>query len=63
MLLRVICNDGTFDLVKDFVLTSLIESCEVSKFKRAGGWVDARSPEVRRLDRVTIYMGPERRIC
>ena len=63
MLLRVIYKDGSFDLVKSFLLTSLIDSCEVLKFKRSSGWVDAGSSEVRRLDRVTHYDGPERRSC
>lgn len=61
MMLRVIYTDGTFDLVKDSMLKTLIESCEVTKFKRSAGWVDIGSPYVRRSGSENNYSGPERR--
>ena len=61
MMLRVIYTDGTFDLVKDLMLTSLIASCGISKFKRASGWVDISSPHIRSSGRESDYFGHERR--
>ena len=61
MLLHVVYTDGTFDLVKGPMLTSLIESSGVSKFKRSNGWVDINSPYVRRSGSESDYWGPERR--
>ena len=61
MMLRVVYTDGTFDLVKGLMLTSLIESSGVSKFKRSSGWVDVSSPHIRRSGSESDYIGPERR--
>ncbi|WP_342666823.1 GSU3473 family protein [Geopsychrobacter electrodiphilus] len=59
--MRVIYTDGTFDLVKDFSLNRLIETCRIIKFKRESGWVDIRSQQIRRKGRDENYFGPERR--
>ena len=62
MMLPVLYTDGTFDFVKDFMLTSLIESSRILKFKRSSGWVEVDSPYIRRADGSGDYSGPERRI-
>ena len=61
MLLRVIYTDGTFDFVKDSMLSAMIESCKVAKFKRASGWIEIGSSHVRRVGSEENYCGPERR--
>jgi hypothetical protein len=61
MMLRVVYTDGTFDLVKGLMLTTLIESSGVSKFKRSSGWVDINSAYVRKSGSESDYCGPERR--
>lgn len=61
MLLRVIYTDGSFDIVNQSALRTLIESCKVAKFKRSDGWVDIGSPHVRGIRSARIYSGPERR--
>jgi hypothetical protein len=60
-MLRVIYTDGTFDLVKDFMLRFLIESYEVAKFKRSSGWVEIGSPNVRGVGGESNYCGSEKR--
>ena len=61
MLLHVMYTDGTYDLVKDFTLSALIENSKVLRLKRSTGWVDIKSPDVRRTGRDNNYNGPERR--
>jgi hypothetical protein len=61
MILRVIYTDGSFDFVNDFMLSLLIQSRKVAKFKRSNGWVDADSQHVRRAGNKGSYTGPERR--
>ena len=61
MMLRVVYTDGRFDLVNDFMLSLLIQSRKVTKFKRSSGWVDADSQHVRRAGNKGDYCGPERR--
>ena len=59
MLLRVVYNDGNYDFVNGAELKTLIESREITLFRRPDGWVHIDSPKVRRTNR--RYMGPEKR--
>lgn len=61
MLLHVMYTDGTYDLVKDFTLSSLIETSKIARLKRSNGWVDINSPDARRVGSDQNYNGPERR--
>lgn len=60
MLIPVIYPNGRHDMVKDFMLSRMIEEMEISQFKRKEGWVNIKTDPVRRK-RSLIYSGPERR--
>ena len=47
-------------MIKDFLLTRLINDQSITKFKRSNGWVDITSPEIRQTSQ-SDYQGPERR--
>lgn len=61
MLLHVEYLDGKRDLVNKSMLTTLIESRLITKFKRSDGWIDIDLPQVRKPDRPRNHKGPERR--
>lgn len=61
MLISVIYQDGKHDMVKDFILSRLIEEQKIAKFKRSDGWVDIKSGPLRTAPGRTRYTGPERR--
>jgi len=60
MLIPVIYPNGRHDMVKDFLLTRLIEQDEIIQFKRKEGWIDIKSDKIRDNKR-KYYSGPERR--
>lgn len=57
MLIPVIYNDDSYDLVEDIVLNELIRSDRIKAFKRSGGWVRIGEDPIRKIE----YRGPERR--
>lgn len=59
MMIPVIYQNGRHDMVKDFLLTKLIDQEEISQFKRSEGWVDIKKGKLRRT--TGHYFGPERR--
>jgi len=61
MLIPVIYPNGKHDLVKDFLLSRLIDDKSIVQFKRSSGWVSTTANNIRRLDR-TLYDGPKRRL-
>jgi hypothetical protein len=61
MLIRVMYDDGRFDMVKPELLDKLLNSRKVSSFKRLGGWAVVGRDPVRSKRRDTDYKGPERR--
>ena len=61
MLIRVVYQDGKFDLVSELALSFLIESRAIEKFQHSDGWVDIDSPHVRKAGRKGSYWGSERR--
>ena len=61
MLLCVEYLNGTHGQVNGPMLTSLIESRLIAKFKRSDGWFDVDLPQVRKVDRPRNHKGSERR--
>ncbi len=60
MLIRVMYEDGSFDMVRNDMLDILVANLKVKKIRRASGWVDVENDETRRsLGRP--WEGPERR--
>ncbi len=60
MMIPIVYTNGRHDMIKDFMLSKLIDSRGISKFKRSSGWVDINSSEVRNSFK-SDYTGPERR--
>ncbi len=60
MLISVIYPDGKHDMVKDYLLTKMIEQQAIRQFKRSDGWISIDSDKVRGRGR-KFYNGPERR--
>ena len=61
MMIRVMYNDGRFDMVKPQLLDTLLSNQRVTSFKRAGGWAVVGRDPVRASRRSGKYHGPERR--
>lgn len=61
MMIRVMYNDGRFDMVKPQLLDTLLTSQRVTSFKRAGGWAVVGRDPVRTSRRGGKYHGLERR--
>ena len=62
MMIRVMYDDGRFDMVKPQVLESLLQSNTVTSFKRAEGWVVVGRDAIRNSHPAQEYNGPDRRI-
>lgn len=60
MLIRVIYNNGSHDMVKRWVLDRLLQEGKVKQFRRAGRWV-APGHDLMRREGERIYRGNERR--
>lgn len=60
MLIPIIYPDGRHDLVKNHLLTGLIDRKEITCFKRSDGWVDIKKGPLRKTRR-QFYSGRERR--
>lgn len=63
MLIRVMYDDGRFDMVKPQLLDTLLRSQKVTSFKRSGGWAVIGRDPVRAQRRDQSYSGPERRVA
>jgi len=61
VLISVVYADGKHDMVKEFILTRLLEEKRIESFKRSDGWVDVRTGYLRGSGRPSGYDGPERR--
>jgi len=61
MMIRVMYNDGRFDMVKPDRLDDLIEKEVVTSFKRSTGWVVVGRDPIRNSGRAD-YGGAERRV-
>jgi hypothetical protein len=61
MLIRVMYNDGRFDMVKPSLLDSLLDQQVITSFKRANGWAVVGRDVIRSSSR-SNYRGTERRL-
>jgi len=48
MLVRVMYEDGRFDMVRNDMLDILVANMKVRKIRRASGWIDVAHDRVRR---------------
>ena len=62
MLIPVIYPNGKHDLVKDYLLSRLIDDKGIIKFKRSNGWVSATASNIRNTEKLSYYDGPKRRL-
>lgn len=62
MMLRVMYNNGTFDLVNQRLLDVLLAGAKLTGFVRAGHWVFVGRDPIR-ATRDPAYRGEERRRC
>lgn len=60
MLVRVMYEDGIFDMVRNDVLDILVANKRVKKIRRSSGWVDVESDPIRN-SLGKNWSGPERR--
>lgn len=63
MLIRVMYEDGRFDMVKPNLLESLLQNNTVTSFKRSEGWVVVGRDAIRSSQSSQAYNGPDRRTC
>ena len=61
MLIRVIYDDGKFDMVKPQMLDKLLEANKVNSFKRHSGWVVIGRDVLRNSRSANDYKGQNRR--
>jgi hypothetical protein len=61
MLIQVSYSDERFDYVKDFMLDQLIDSGQITGFRRTSGWVTVGVDPVRKRSEAATYQGLERR--
>jgi hypothetical protein len=62
MLIRVTYDDGTYDMVKPKLLDLLLETENLTSFKRSDGWAVVGRDALRR-SRSQDHKGEERRAC
>ena len=62
MLIRVIYEDGKFDMVKPQMLDKLLEANKVNSFKRNTGWVVIGRDVLRKSSNSNDYKGQDRRL-
>jgi hypothetical protein len=60
MMIRIMYNDGNFDIIKPGLLNALIEKEAITSFKRSDGWIVIGRDPIRRGGN-RAYAGPERR--
>lgn len=60
MMIRVMYNNGSFDIVKPAMLNMLLSDNRISSFKRAVGWAVVGRDPVRGIGGMG-YVGPDRR--
>ena len=61
MLIRVIYNQGRFDMIKPQLLDHLLLENTLQSFKRSDGWVFVDKDPIRNDSQTQNYHGPERR--
>ena len=63
MLIRVMYDDGKFDMVKPQMLDTLLETKRVTSFKSEEGWTVIGRDNIRSNLKSQGYQGLERRFC
>jgi hypothetical protein len=63
MLIRVMYDNGKFDMVKPQLLGNLLEIKRVARFKRSENWAVVGRDPIRSNHQSQNYKGPERRTC
>lgn len=63
MLIRVMYDDGRFDMVKPQMLEMLLGSNRLTGFQRSHGWAVVGRDAIRRSHRSQDHQGLERRAC
>ena len=64
MLIRVMYDDGTYDMVKPKTLDLLLERDKLTSFKRSDSWAVVGRDTIRsRSHSSQGYAAPERRAC
>jgi len=58
MLIQVIYPDNRFDYVKEQILDTLIETKQISRFRRSSGWVTLGLDPIRTSKRDYTYKIP-----
>lgn len=61
MLIRVMYNDGSFDMVKPNMLDNLLNQQTITSFKRNSGWAVIGRDPIRSSSRAN-YSGVDRRL-
>lgn len=62
MLIRVMYDNGQFDMVKPQMLDALLEANKVNSFKRNSGWVIIGRDIIRNINPSNEYKGQNRRV-
>ena len=63
MLIRVMYDDGKFDMVKPQRLDTFLETKRLTSFKRDEGWIVIGRDTTRGNLSSQVYQGLERRFC
>lgn len=63
MLIRVMFDDGRFDMVKPFLLDGLLEEQKLTSFMRSDGWTVVGRDFIRNGNKSQRHQGVERRAC
>jgi hypothetical protein len=63
MFIRIMYDDGRFDMVKPQLLDTLLETNKVTSFKRNDGWAVIGRDVLRNIHHSDDYKGENRRTC
>ena len=63
MLIRVMFDDGRFDMVKPHLLDNLLKEQKLTSFMRSGGWAVVGREVIRQGNKSQRHQGVERRAC
>jgi hypothetical protein len=63
MLIRVMFDDGRFDMVKPPLLDNLLEEQKLTSFMRSCGWAIVGRDVLRNGNKLQRHQGVERRAC
>jgi hypothetical protein len=63
MLIRVMFDDGRFDMVKPHLLDNLLKKHKLTSFMRSSGWAIVGRDVLRKESQSQRHQGVERRAC